>query len=110
MTETGPDMLGGDLFAGPTRDADTIPNRLTRVIAQSLSLDVVAPKATRLSLTKAVRIIDEIELVRGVQRELKAAFTGDELNGGWRAALDHPLWAEADARLTELQDELKGLI
>lgn len=105
-------MIGGKpLFGGdhPTRPANTIPNPSTRLLAHAQALDVPTPPGA-LSLAKAEQIVGEIDLLRGVQRELKAAFKDDELNGGWKAALEHPLWGWAEQRIAALHEEMKGLI
>lgn len=52
----------------------------------------------------------EIRDCRDIQAELKRAFKDDALDGGWRAALTHPLYLQAEARITELQGLMKGLI
>jgi len=63
-----------------------------------------------MNLDKAVQIVAELDRLRAVQRELKAAFKNDELDGGWKAALDHPLYQQASERIAALQEDLKILI
>lgn len=100
-------MIGGELFSQrtPVR-RETAHGALFEVDAH----DSAKSTATNLSLEKAMRIVGEIDLLRGVQRELKAAFKDDELNGGWKAALDHPLWGWAEQRIAALHEDMKGLI
>lgn len=62
------------------------------------------------NLDRATEICDEVEGLLRVQGELKRAFKNDELDGGWKTALEHPLYLQAEARKVALQDELKGLI
>jgi hypothetical protein len=62
------------------------------------------------NLDDAVQVVAEIDKVRAVQRELRSAFARSELDGGAKAALNHPLYLEAATRLDELHDELMGLI
>lgn len=69
-----------------------------------------AARAENLSLQKATVIVASIESYRAVQREIKAAFVGDELNGGPKGALTHPLYLLAQARIAELHEEMKELI
>lgn len=62
------------------------------------------------NLDRAVDLIEQIEQIRAVQRELKSAFARSELDGGARAALNHPLYVQAQAKLDELHDALMILI
>ena len=62
------------------------------------------------NLEDALAIVAKIERVRSVQRELKAAFARDELDGGAKTALTHPLYVQCAAGLAELHDALKLLI
>lgn len=61
-------------------------------------------------LARAAEIVDEVEALKRLQAELRRAFAGDELDGGWKTALEHPIYLKADARITNLHEELKGLI
>lgn len=63
-----------------------------------------------LNLVKSRALYRERQELKGVQDALKAAFKGDELDGGWRAALSHPLYLKIEGRLAEIDEELKGLI
>lgn len=72
------------------------------------AIAATAPLPT--NLDDAIAIVDQIDRVRAVQRELKAAFARSELDGGAKAAVDHPLYLEAAAKLEELHDEMMGLI
>lgn len=62
------------------------------------------------NLERAAAIIAEIEQVRAVQRELRSAFAGSELDGGAKAAVEHPLYQDATRRLAALHEALMLLI
>ena len=62
------------------------------------------------NLGRSLQIISELRDLADLQRELKRAFAASELDGGWRAAHDHPLYVQAEARAANLHDELMGLI
>lgn len=62
------------------------------------------------NLWRAVQIVRETDQLRGVVAELKSAFARNELDGGVKAASDHPLYIQAQARLTELHEQLVVLI
>lgn len=62
------------------------------------------------NLDRANVIVDQIERCRRVQTALKTAFKQQILDGGWTAAIDHPLFRQASARIVELEDELRRLI
>lgn len=62
------------------------------------------------NLDQAIAIVARIAQCIAVQNELKRAFKDDELDGGWKAALTHPLYLQAEAEVSALRDELKGLI
>ena len=62
------------------------------------------------NLAKAKRLVREQQELTAVMRAYKAAFKNDELDGGWKAALTHPTYLEAEKRLAEIDNELKGLI
>lgn len=62
------------------------------------------------NLDRAEEIVGRIEIVRKVRAEIVAAFARDELDGGRKAAFAHPLYLQAEARLTDLHEQLKGLI
>lgn len=62
------------------------------------------------NLVRAKDIVHEIDELRALQRELKSAFKNDELDGGWRAALQHPLYLDAERAIEKLQEQLKILI
>jgi hypothetical protein len=61
-------------------------------------------------LTEAEAIVKRIQKLRAVQSELKAGFARDALEGGAKAALDHPLYLKAAAEIVSQQDRLKLLI
>lgn len=62
------------------------------------------------NLDRAKEYIAEIHSLRNVQKELKNAFLDQELDGGWRAALEHPLYLQAQASIDALQEQLRLLI
>lgn len=64
----------------------------------------------RTNLDDALEIVAEIDAVRSVVRELKAAFAKSELDGGVKAVVRHPLYIEAQAKLDELHDQLMMVI
>lgn len=64
----------------------------------------------RNNLDDAREIVNEIAELRAAQEELKRAFKNDDLEGGWRAALTHPLYLSAAERIETLHEQLKGLI
>ena len=64
----------------------------------------------RTNLDDAKGLIEQIDQVRAVQRELKSAFARRELDGGVKSAADHPLYVQAQEKLEELHEELMGLI
>lgn len=87
-------------------DPPGAPDLWTRALEETLSQSLVP----ELSLTKAMQIVDKIEKLRAVQDELKRAFKDDALAGGWKAALEHPLWGWSEQRIAVLHEEMKGLI
>lgn len=60
----------------------------------------------RTNIDDALEIVHEIDQVRSVVRELKAAFARSELDGGVKAAPRHPLYVECEERLATLHDQL----
>lgn len=60
------------------------------------------------NVQKGVEIVSQITELKALQKELKSSFS--ELEGSWRGALTHPLYLQAEERILELQDDLKGLI
>lgn len=64
----------------------------------------------RTNLDDALEIVEEIDRVRSVIRELKAAFAKSELDGGVKAAPKHPLYIEAQEKLDQLHDQLMMVI
>lgn len=62
------------------------------------------------NLEKGKRIVSEIEQCRGVQQMLKNAFAHRHLDGGALAALDHPLYLDAQKRIEVLEEEFTQLI
>lgn len=62
------------------------------------------------NLDDAIEIVRQINDVRQVQRELKSAFTGRALDGGQKAALEHPLYLDAQNALAALHEQLTLLI
>ena len=63
-----------------------------------------------LNLEDGKKIDQEISELESLQKRLKSAFAEDELEGGWKAALTHPLYIEAQRSIDRLKDELKLLI
>lgn len=107
-------MIGAEpLFGGDplVRPANTIPNPVTRSLVQQLGDTLFpVPLPVSLSMMKATQIVQKISILRQTQDELKRAFKDDALNGGWRAALTHPLYLEAEKNIIELRESLKELI
>lgn len=64
----------------------------------------------RTNIDDALEIVHEIDQARSVIRELKAAFARSELDGGVKAALQHPLYIECEARLDALHEQLMQVI
>lgn len=62
------------------------------------------------NLSKAIAIVTRIGQCVIVQKSLKDAFRNDQLEGGWQAALDHPIYLDAEAEIARLQEEFKALI
>lgn len=60
----------------------------------------------RTNIDDAIEVVCEIDQVRAVQRELKAAFARSELDGGVKAAPSHPLYIECEERLATLHEQL----
>lgn len=58
------------------------------------------------NLDRAADIITAIDRARAVQRELKSAFARSGLDGGAKAALNHPLYLDAQDELDRLHDAL----
>ena len=82
-----------------------------RLVYSRLVYSLIDSAQTRsTNLEDALAIVGRIERVRSVQRELKAAFARDELDGGAKTALTHPLYVQCAAELAELHDALKMLI
>lgn len=64
----------------------------------------------RTNIDDALEIVAEIDRVRSVIRELKAAFARSELDGGAKAAPQHPLYIECEERLATLHAQLMMVI
>ncbi|QKO02764.1 hypothetical protein SEA_KELCOLE_11 [Microbacterium phage Kelcole] len=71
---------------------------------------LLAEHVDRTNIDDALEIVTEIDHVRAVIRELKAAFARSELDGGAKAAPKHPLYVECEERLAKLHDELMMVI
>ena len=84
---------------------DAIIRRLQRELHEAWGNDAVD-----WNLARAMQIIADIDICRGVLDALKRAFKNEELDGGWRTALTHPLYVSTEARIASLEDELRGLI
>lgn len=64
----------------------------------------------RSNLEDALEVVRQIEALRAVQRELKSAFAKSELDGGAKAAPNHPLYIQAQEALDKLHDQLTMII
>lgn len=62
------------------------------------------------NLDDAIAIVARIAQVRAVQTELRSAFAKRELDGGAKAAFDHPLYQQAVAELGDLHERMTLLI
>lgn len=62
------------------------------------------------NLERALALVERIERMRAIQRELRSAFARSELDGGAKAAPDHPLYRDAEAELERLHAALMILI
>jgi hypothetical protein len=62
------------------------------------------------NLDRAIKIAERIDKLLAVRSNLRAAFAGKELEGGHKAAFDHPLWHQADAEIARLRDSLTLLV
>lgn len=62
------------------------------------------------NLDRAVEYIRKIREYRDVQTQLMSAYMDKELAGGWKAALDHPLYLQAQTAIEALQEQLRLLI
>lgn len=98
--DEAPDIL--DRLLGQQTE---IVTRLQQELAEAYGNDT-----QEWNLWRAAEIDDEIRKLEGLQARLKRAFKDDEIDGGWKAALTHPLYLKAEARIASLNDELKGLI
>ena len=67
---------------------------------------ICIPPAPRTNLDDAKELVREIDKVRAVMRELKAAFARSELDGGVKAAPRHPLYIECEEALAALHEQL----
>lgn len=64
----------------------------------------------RTNIDDALEIVHEIDRVRAVIRELKAAFARSELDGGVKAARRHPLYIQCEQHLEVLHEQLMMVI
>lgn len=71
-------------------------------------LDVTTERRT--NIDDALEIVHQIDQVRAVIRELKAAFARSELDGGVKAAPRHPLYIQCEQRLETLHEQLMMVI
>ena len=62
------------------------------------------------NLAIAIQLTWEIQQVRAARDELKSAFARSELDGGVKATYHHPLYIQAQERLTELHEQLMMVI
>lgn len=63
-----------------------------------------------INLRKGAEIVYAIQSMRNIQRALKDAFAHRELDGGPKAAVNHPLYLQSERRIAQLEEELVGLI
>ncbi|QUE25562.1 hypothetical protein SEA_SADLAD_15 [Microbacterium phage SadLad] len=86
----------------------------TRIAAATIfptrTFEIREAHEQRTNIDDALEIVAEIDRVRSVIRELKAAFAKSELDGGAKAAPSHPLYIQAQAKLDELHDQLMQVI
>lgn len=75
-----------------------------------ITIPSTPPTSSRTNVDDALGIVAEIDQVRAVLRELKAAFARSELDGGVKAAPRHPLYTQCEERLATLHDQLMLLI
>lgn len=73
------------------------------------------PKAQRIfqdyfNIEKGIRLSEEIEQLKMMQKNLTSAFHHQQLDGGAKAALEHPLYLAAAERIQKLQVEMTLLI
>lgn len=106
-------IASGDIKASAEMMLDELDNEspepTIRRLQQTIG-EMYGGDAVEWNLGRASMIVNELADLAGVQSALKAAFKNDELDGGWKTALEHPLYLQAEARKASLQDELKGLI
>jgi len=86
-----------------------------QVIAGEFSEPVVAlPSESNIedhsNLDKALGLVTDIARLKDVQRAVKNMFAHRELDGGVKAAFDHPLYTQAEKRIEELEEALIILI
>lgn len=62
------------------------------------------------NLGKALSLVEDITKLRAVQKAVRDMFARRELEGGVKAAFDHPLYLQAQARIEELEEALIILI
>ncbi|QNJ55997.1 hypothetical protein SEA_RASPUTIA_107 [Microbacterium phage Rasputia] len=79
-------------------------------IVESWRTDWRRPGEHRTNLEDALVLIEQIDAIRSVQRELKSAFAKSELDGGAKAAFTHPLYVQAQEQLDRLHDQLMMII
>jgi len=82
-------------------DKDIVALRAAAEVIAHL-LDARGPS----DLDSAATIVARIDSLVRVQAELKRAFKDDELDGGWRAALTHPLYLRCESAIADLRQEL----
>lgn len=61
-------------------------------------------------LEKAKRISRSIQDLKLLQKTIKDVFAHRLLDGGPRAALDHPMYLQAESQITKLEEEMTYLI
>lgn len=96
-------------FASERETRDWINSRTMPWEFYAVSLNIT-PDPLPTNLDDARAIVAEIQQIRAVQTELRSAFARRELDGGARAAFDHPLYLDAVRALESLHDRLTQLI
>lgn len=85
------------------------PDQTIRRLQQSC-IAAYGGDVDQFNLERGLQIVEELELVAGLRREIIRAFVDQELDGGRAAAYTHPLYLQAGERADNLREELRGLI
>jgi len=116
MTDHRIQVLIDQFGASPAIAEDTLldldrksPNETIRRLQQTL-VAAYGGDPDEWNLERGLAIVEELEAIAGLRREIVRAFVGRDLDGGREAAYTHPLYLQADARAENLREELRGLI